>query len=67
MIIIIKDKFKEVFPSKGMLLFLDNEIYEGLCCPLSVDPENLYTEITIEEAEAIMAEQAEEEEINDDN
>lgn len=66
MTIIIKDKFKEVFPGKGMLLFLDGEIYEGLCCPLSVDPENLYTEITQEEAEAIMAAN-QEEEIENDN
>ena len=67
MTIIIKDKFKEVFPSKGMLLFLDGEVYEGLCCPLNVNPEELYAEITIEEAEEIMKAKAEEEIINDDN
>jgi len=50
MIINKKEKFQEVFPSEGMLLFLDGETYEGLCCPLNVEPSKLYTEITLEEA-----------------
>lgn len=67
MTIIIKDKFKEVVPAKGYFLFLDGEVFEGVCCPLSVNPEELYTEITIEEAEEIMKANQEEEEIENDN
>ncbi len=68
MTIYIKEKFKEVVPSKGYFLFLDGEVFEGVCCPLNVNPEELYTEITIEEAEEIMKEQeAEEEETNDNS
>lgn len=50
MIIYKKEKFQEVFPSEGMLLFLDGETYEGLCCPLNVNASTLYNEITLEEA-----------------
>lgn len=59
MIINKKEKFQEVFPDEGNLLFLDGEIYEGLCCPLSVNPEEIYSEITKEEAEALMINQEE--------
>ena len=54
MIINKKEKFQEVFPNEGMLLFLDGETYEGLCCPLDVNAATLYTEITIEEAAALI-------------
>ena len=50
MIINKKEKFQEVFPSSGMLLFLDSRVFEGLCCPLDVNPSAIYTEITLKEA-----------------
>lgn len=50
MIINKKEKFQEVFPSSGLLLFLDERVFEGLCCPLDVNPEKIYTEITLKEA-----------------
>ena len=59
MIINKKEKFQEVSPDEGYFLFLEGEIYEGLCCPLSVNPEELYQEITKEEAEAIIINQEE--------
>lgn len=59
MIITKKDKFQEVSPEPGLFLFLDGETYEGLCCPLSVNPSEIYTEITKEEAQALMINQEE--------
>jgi len=54
MIINKKEKFQEVSPSEGYLLYLDGEIYEGLCCPLNVNPSEIYEEITKKEAEALI-------------
>lgn len=66
MIINKKEKFQEVFPSAGLFLFLDGEIFEGVCCPLDVSPSKIYTEITKEEADALIIDNTEEEE-NGDN
>ena len=51
--ITIKEKFQEVVPEEGHLLFLDGMIFEGLCCPLSVNPREIYTEYTREVAEKL--------------
>lgn len=67
MIINKKDKFQEVFPSAGLFLFLDGEIFEGVCCPLDVTPSKIYTEITKEEADALMIDDNTEEEEDGNN
>lgn len=59
MIIYKKEKFQEVSPSEGMLLFLDGQVFEGLCCPLNVNAATLYTEITLEEAAVLTINQEE--------
>ena len=69
MIINKKEKFQEVFPSAGLFLFLDGEVFEGVCCPPDVIPSKVYTEITKEEADALMIdnENTEEEEDGDNS
>lgn len=52
--IVVKDKFKEVSPREGYLLFLEGEVFEGICCPIDVNPEEIYFEITEEEAAALI-------------
>lgn len=54
MIINKKEKFIEVMPEPGMILTDGQDFYEGLCCPLSVDVNNVYEEITQEEYEQIL-------------
>ena len=46
----ITEHYKEVKPSENKYLYLDCEIFEGVCCPLNVNPEETYTEVTAEEA-----------------
>lgn len=67
MIINKKEKFLEVSSSEGYLLFLDGECYERAYCPLNVNPTALYTEITIEEAAALIIEENTEGEDDGDN
>lgn len=51
--IIIGEKYKEVIPSEGCLLYLDGMTFEGLCCPLDVNAEATYIEVKEEDAEEI--------------
>lgn len=67
MIINKKEKFQEVFPSSGMLLFLDGRVFEGLCCPLDVNPSAIYTEITLKEAAEFIINEENTEDSNDGN
>lgn len=50
MTINITEHYKEAKPSENKYLYLDGEIFEGVCCPLSVNPEETYAEVTSEEA-----------------
>ena len=53
MTIITEERFQEVTPEEGNLLFLNGQTFEVLCCPLDVNPKETYTEYKKEIAEAL--------------
>ena len=55
MIINKKEKFIEVAPEEGKVLYTDGQTFEGLTCPLNADL-TIYQEITAEEAEILTKE-----------